>query len=270
MAEAKKQVKKAVKPKVDKVVEKQVEVKEVKVEKKAEKKVFAIEFPSLEEMLEAGAHFGHSVKRRNPKMDEYVYATKNGVQIMDLVKTKAALETACQYLAERVASGANVLLLGTKSQAVEAVREAAEATKMPHIVNRWVGGLFTNWGELKKRIDKLNDMRVKMEAGEYKKYTKKEQVLLAREIERLDRMYGGVAAMKELPKVLFVVDPTRETTAMREAQALGITIVAVVDTNANPEGIKYLIPANDDSLKTVKLLVEAVARAIEAGIKARK
>jgi len=147
------------------------------------------------------------------------------------------------------------------------VREEATRIKTPYIVNRWVGGLFTNWEVLKKRVEKLETMRREMEEGAYKKYTKKEQVLLKRDIERLERMYGGLVGMKELPKVLFVVDPTREDTAMREARATGVKVVAIIDTNGDPEGLERIIPANDDSLKTVKIIVKAVAASIESGMK---
>lgn len=256
--------KKAVKPAKTTKVPKTTQVPVEATPKKEAASIVAL--PSLTDLLEAGAHFGHSVKRRNPKMDKYVYATKNGVQILDLVKTRACLEDACSYLAERASVG-YVLVLGTKGQAVNIVRNESLRIGTPYIVNRWVGGLFTNWSEVKKRIDKLSDMRIKQEAGDYKKYTKKEQVLLSREIERLDRLFGGVVAMKELPKALFVVDPIREVTAVREALALNIPIVAVADTNCDPTGLTKVIPANDDSLRTVELLVTAVNGAIAQGMK---
>lgn len=225
------------------------------------------QFPSLQEMLEAGVHFGHAVKRRNPKMDGYVYTVRNGVQIFDLVKTKTALEEACAFITEIVAKGEQVLLLGTKGQAVEVIKSEAERLAVPHITTRWVGGLFTNWDQLKNRIHKLVDMRKKMEAGDYKKYTKKEQVLLKREIDRLERMYGGLVSLEKLPAVLFVVDPTREVTAIREAMARQIPIVAICDSNCDPRGITKVIPANDDALKSVVMLTKAVTAAVEQGLK---
>ncbi|KKU89123.1 MAG: 30S ribosomal protein S2 [Microgenomates group bacterium GW2011_GWF2_47_9] len=224
-------------------------------------------FPSLKELLEAGAHFGHSVKRRNPRMDEYVYATKNGVQIFDLVKTRQLLEETCQYLEDVTAKGGKVLVLGTKGQAAQVVRETAEAIGTPYIVNRWVGGLFTNWDELKKRIERLIDMKKKFEEGEYKKYTKKEQVLKKREIDRLERMYGGLVSLTKLPDVLFVIDPSREDVAVREAIAVKVPIAAIVDTNCDPTQIEKVIPANDDALKTVDIIVRTIMAAIERGIK---
>lgn len=263
-AKAKTKVKKTVKAK--KVVEPKVEVVVPVV-----KKVMSEEgIPSLKEMLEAGVHFGHSVKRRNPRMDDYVYAIKNGVQIFDLVKTRTALIEACDYVTETVATGAELLLVGTKGQAAETIKSEAERLGVAFITTHWVGGLFTNWEQIKTRVDKLVDMKKKFESGEYKKYTKKEQVLLKREMDRLERMYGGLVTLKGLPKLVFIVDPTREITAMREATHREIPVVAIVDTNGDPTGIAHVIPANDDALKSVVMLVKAVTAAVEKGIKKSK
>lgn len=226
--------------------------------------------PSLKEMLEAGVHFGHSVKRRNPRMDDYVYAIKNGVQIFDLVKTRTALIEACDYVTERLSTGEEILLVGTKGQAAETIKSEAERLGVAFITTHWVGGLFTNWEQIKTRVDRLVDMKKKYEAGEYKKYTKKEQVLLKREIDRLERMYGGLVTLKGLPKLVFIVDPTREITAMREATHRAIPVVAIVDTNGDPTGIAHVIPANDDALKSVVMLVKAVTAAVEKGLKKSK
>lgn len=226
--------------------------------------------PSLKEMLEAGVHFGHSVKRRNPRMDDYVYAVKNGVQIFDLVKTRLALIEACDYVTETIATGADVLFVGTKAQAAETIKSEAERLGVAFITTHWVGGLFTNWEQIKTRVDKLVDMKKKYNEGEYKKYTKKEQVLLKREIDRLERMYGGLVTLKGLPKLVFIVDPTREITAMREATHRAIPVVAIVDTNGDPTGIARVIPANDDALKSVVMLVKAVTAAAERGLKLAK
>lgn len=270
---------KAVKPKAEKVV-KTISVVETviapaePVVPKTEKVATAIKtvpnadaLPSLTEMLEAGVHFGHSVKRRNPRMDDYVYAVKNGVQIFDLVKTREALMIACNYLAETVAKGGQVLLVGTKSQAVETIKTEAERLGLPFITTRWIGGLFTNWEQIKGRIARLLEMRSKYESGEYKKYTKKEQVLLKREIDRLERMYGGLVLLTKLPDVIFVVDPTREVTAMHEAIAKEMPIVAICDTNCDPTDIAHVIPGNDDALKSVVMLITAVTQSIEKGLK---
>lgn len=260
--------------KVAEVVEKKVveEVKAPVVEKKVEvKEVKEFEsLPSLKDMLEAGVHFGHSIKRRNPRMDEYVYAVKNGVQIFDLVQTRSMLSDACNYLVDVVAKGGEVLLVGTKAQAADTIKSEAERLGVAFMTTHWVGGLFTNWEQIKTRVDKLIDMKKKFEAGEYKKYTKKEQVLLKREIDRLERMYGGLVTLKGLPKAVFIVDPTREITAMREATHREIPVVAIVDTNGDPTGIAKVIPANDDALKSVVMLVMAVTAAVEKGLKLNK
>lgn len=253
----------------EKVVSKPVKVVEAKVE--APKVVKEFEgLPSLKDMLEAGVHFGHSVKRRNPRMDDYVYAVKNGVQIFDLFKTRQALSDACNYLVEVIASGAEILLVGTKGQAAETIKSEAERLGVAFITTHWVGGLFTNWEQIKTRVDKLIDMKKKFDEGEYKKYTKKEQVLLKREMDRLERMYGGLVTLKGLPKVVFIVDPTREITAMREATHRGIPVVAIVDSNGDPTGIAKVIPANDDALKSVVMLCLAVTAAVEKGLKLAK
>jgi small subunit ribosomal protein S2 len=272
---------KAVKPKAEKkvtekvakVVEKPVEAttpapEKVETPKEVVAKAAPITtegLPSLTDMLEAGVHFGHSVKRRNPRMDDYVYAVKNGVQIFDLVKTRDALAVAAGYLTETVAKGAQVLLVGTKSQAVDTIKSEAERLGLPFITTRWVGGLFTNWEQIKGRIARLLEMRQKFEAGEYKKYTKKEQVLLKREADRLERMYGGLVLLTKLPDVVFIVDPTREVTAMHEAISKEMPIVAICDTNCDPTDIQYVIPGNDDALKSVVMLITAVTGAIEKG-----
>jgi small subunit ribosomal protein S2 len=273
---------KAVKPKAEKIVKapkvttpevavpEPVVPQEEKVSSPAKLVTNVDGLPSLTDMLEAGVHFGHSVKRRNPRMDDYVYAVKNGVQIFDLVKTREALTAACTYLTETVAKGGQVLLVGTKGQAVETIKTAAERLGLPFITTRWVGGLFTNWEQIKGRIARLLEMRQKYEAGEYKKYTKKEQVLLKREIDRLERMYGGLVLLTKLPDVVFVVDPTREVTAMHEAITKEMPIVAICDTNCDPTDIAYVIPGNDDALKSVVLLITAVIGAIEKGQKLAK
>ena len=264
--------------KVPKVVEvKEEKVAEVVVEKKVDKVAEAPKvvkefekLPSLKEMLEAGVHFGHSIKRRNPRMDDYVYAVKNGVQIFDLVQTRKALSDACNYIVQVMADGGQILLVGTKAQAADTVKAEAERLGVAFMTTHWVGGLFTNWEQIKTRVDKLIDMKKKYEAGDYKKYTKKEQVLLKREIDRLERMYGGLVTLKGLPKAVFIVDPTREITAMREATHREIPVVAIVDTNGDPTGIAHVIPANDDALKSVVMLVTAITAAVEVGLRKAK
>lgn len=228
------------------------------------------DFPSVKQLLEAGAHFGHVIKRWNPKMDKYIYDGRNGIHLFDLFITREKLVEACEYLEEAVATGKTVAFVGTKGQAVELLKSEAVRLGIPYVVNRWVGGTLTNWDEIKKRIDTLASMREKMEKGEYDKYTKKEKVVIKRDIERLERMYGGIADLKTIPDILFVVDPNRENTAVREAMGKGLTIVALADTNADPDDVDYIIPANDDALKSVKLVIMSVVKAVEAGQKKMK
>lgn len=241
----------------------------VKTEEK-EKVATTYHFPELKEMLEAGVHFGHSVKRRNPRMDEYVYAVKNGVQIFDLIKTHAKLTEACEYLKEVASKGGQILLVGTKGQAAPTIKAEAERIGLPYISLRWIGGLFTNWEMLKGRVNRLVEMRKAFETGAYNKYTKKEQVVLKKEMDRLERMYGGVVNLTDLPAAIFIVDPTRETTALHESLLRKVPVVAICDSNCNPDGIARVIPANDDALKSVVMLVTAVTHAIEDGIKTAK
>ncbi len=229
-----------------------------------------VELPEVKQLLEAGAHFGHAVKRWNPKMANYIYAERNGIHIIDLFKTITQLEKACLFLQQAAAKNKRIVMIGTKSQAVEVVKTEAERIGVAYVINRWVGGTLTNWSQIKSRIDLLKDMRQTMAKGGYKQYTKKEQVLKSREIERLERMYGGLVDLKDKPEILFIVDPNREKTAIKEANDVGATVVAIADTNADPEAIDYLIPANDDALKSVRLIVETIAKAIEAGKKGVK
>lgn len=223
--------------------------------------------PDVKELLAVGAHFGHSIKRWNPKMDKYIYEARGGVHIFDLFKTRDTLEKAVLYLIDNVAEGKNVIFVGTKGQAVEAIAEEAKKLGISYVTNRWIGGTLTNWGEIKGRIDHLIDMREKMESGGYDKYTKKEKVVLKREMERLDRLFGGLIDLKVVPDIMFVVDPKREKTAVAEARVMGVTVIALADSNADPDMIDYLIPANDDAIKSVELFIRAISDAVEEGQK---
>jgi len=222
---------------------------------------------TLKELLEAGAHFGHQARRWNPKMKKYIYGERGGVHILDLVQTKQGLDEAVEYVKKMVGEGKVILFVGTKRQAAGIVKDRAVAVGMPYLTQRWVGGLLTNWQEISKRIRKLHEMKEKREKGEYKVYTKKEQLLLDREIAKLDKFLGGVAALEKLPDALFVVDTHREEVAVLEANRMGIPVVGIVDTNADPEKIDYIIPSNDDAVKAVELIVRSVAEAIESGSK---
>lgn len=225
------------------------------------------EIPSLPQLLEVGAHFGHVARRWNPKMAPYIYDERKGVHIFDLVKTQESLEKACDFLQDVVSKGGQVILVGTKAQAVEVIREESARVGIPYVITRWIGGTLTNWEQIKKSIDSLVEMRKKMAEGGYDKYTKKERVLFKREIDRLERLYGGLVNIKGMPAVIFIVDPNRESVAIKEAQTVGVKTVAIVDSNGDPEGINYVIPANDDALKSVKLIVKTITVAIEEGMK---
>lgn len=219
----------------------------------------------LKELLEAGSHFGHQTTRWNPKMRPYIFAAKDGVHIFDLAKTKEGLEEAAAYIEAAVAKGGKVLFLGTKKQAKEIVENAAKKAQMPYVIERWMGGTITNWEQIKRSIDKLADMKVKREAGEYKEYTKKEQLLMDREIIRLEKFFGGLSDLEKLPEVLFIVDVRKEFTAALEAKRRGVKVVAMVDTNGNPDLVDFVIPVNDDATKSIELVVDTISQAIEEG-----
>ncbi|MBI2587433.1 30S ribosomal protein S2 [Candidatus Amesbacteria bacterium] len=218
---------------------------------------------TLKDLLEAGCHFGHQARRWNPKMKKYIYGERGGVHIIDLVQTKKSLDDACGWVKKLASEGKTVLFVGTKRQAAGGVGEQAIRVGMPYLTQRWVGGLLTNWQEISKRIKKLHDMKEKREKGEYKVYTKKEQLLLDREIAKLEKFLGGVAGLEKLPDALFVVDTHREEVAVLEANRMGIPVVGVVDTNADPEIVDWVIPSNDDAVKAIELIVRTIADAIE-------
>ena len=219
----------------------------------------------LKELLEAGCHFGHQTRRWNPKMKPFIYTTRNGVHIFDLAITSQKLAEACEFVRDLVAKGGKICFVGTKRQAVAIVKEEAEKCGMPYVVERWLGGTITNWQQIKKSIDKLVEMREKREKGEYKKYTKKENILINREINRLERFFGGLVGLKKVPEAIFVVDVVRESTAVKEARLRGVPVVAIVDTNGDPDLVDWVIPANDDAVRSIKLIVSKIAEAVEEG-----
>lgn len=231
--------------------------------KKPKKKVsFEVD---LEKLLQAGVHFGHQAKRWHPKMAAYIWTTRDGVHIFDLVKTAECLRRAAQFVKERVASGDSIIFVGTKRQARAIIKEEATRCGAYYISERWLGGLITNWNQVKKSIDKLVEMKEKKKAGEYEKYTKKENILIDREISRLERFFGGLVGLEGIPEVIFVVDISREKAAVKEAKEKGVKVVALVDTDSNPEVVDYLIPGNDDAVRSVKLIVSTMADAVEEG-----
>ena len=217
---------------------------------------------TLEQLMEAGCHFGHQVRRWNPTMAKYIYGDRNGVHIFDLVKTKEGLDAALEFLHGLAKEGKTVLFLGTKRQAADEVRRIATEVGMPYLSVRWPGGLFTNFAQLQKSVRRMVDLKEKRDKGELKKYTKREQLLLDREIAKLEKTFSGIASMNKLPDALFVVDTHKEEVAVREAIAAKIPVVGIVDTNANPNIVDYVIPANDDADKSLKLILEAVGSAL--------
>lgn len=222
---------------------------------------------SLDELLEAGAHFGHQARRWNPKMAEYIYGEENGVHLFDLTKTKPMLEAALEFIKQAAKEGKTVLFLGTKKQIKEKIKEVAEACGSPYVSERWLGGTISNFDQMKKSIKKLQDLKIDMAEGAFNKYTKKERLLIDREITRLERFFGGLKGMQAVPDVLFVIDTKREFGAVREAKAKGVQVVGVVDTNADPEPIDYVIPMNDDAARAVSFVLDLVKEAVLEGKK---
>lgn len=223
----------------------------------------------LQELLEAGAHFGHQVRRWNPRMKQYIYAARDGVHVFDLTITAAQLDEACEFVKELVAQGKTVVFVGTKRQAKAIVREEAAKVGAPLVSERWLGGMITNWEEISKRIKKLVEMKKKREAGEYDHYTKKERVLLDREISRLERFFGGIVELNQIPDALFVIDVNKEKVAVAEALQRGVKVVAMVDSNGDPTGVDKVIPANDDAVRSIKYIVTRIADAYAEGKKMR-
>ncbi|MBI4059374.1 30S ribosomal protein S2 [Candidatus Microgenomates bacterium] len=221
----------------------------------------------LEELLEVGAHFGHRADRWNPKIASYLFGIQDGIHIFDLEKTHTLLTTALAELKNRASLGQTILFVGTKPQAQEVIKKVSGMVGMPYIEKRWIGGLFTNWDHIKKSVEKLAKMKTEREAGEYKQFTKREQLLLDREISKLERIFGGIAGLTKLPDILVIVDVNREMTAVLEAKRLNVPIVAIVDSNADPNLVDFPIPANDDSIKAVEYIINKLGEAIAQGQK---
>lgn len=222
---------------------------------------------SLDALLEAGAHFGHQTRRWNPKMEEYLYGEENGVHLFDLTKTKPRLEEALDFLKKSASEGKIILFLGTKKQIKDKIIEVGTVAASPYVSERWLGGTISNFDQMRRSLKKLEEMKAKMAAGEYGKYTKKERLLIDREIARLERFFGGLKGMDKVPDVLFVVDTKREFGAVREANAKGVKVVGVVDSNADPEPVDYVIPMNDDAARAVNYVLDLVKEAVLEGKK---
>ena len=222
---------------------------------------------SLNDLLEAGCHFGHQKRRWNPAMTRFIYGERDGVHIFDLAKTKLGLEQACEFAKNTAASGGKILFVATKRQAADFVKNEAIRVGMPYITVRWMGGFLTNYGHLSKSMKKLADDKTKREAGDFKKYTKKERLLIDREIAKLEKFFSAVMDLPGMPAALFVVDTHREDVAVREGFRMGVPVIGIVDTNSDPTMVEHVIPANDDAVKSIELIVKTVADAIEEGKK---
>jgi small subunit ribosomal protein S2 len=228
---------------------------------------------SLEKLIQTGAHFGHQVKRWNPKMKPYIYEEKDGIHIFDLIKTKQLLEEALEFLYQSSREGKRVLFVGTKKQAKEKIGEVAQKSGSFYVKERWLGGTLTNFDQIHNSWRKLVDMKKKKEEGEYKGRTKKELLLIDRDIERMERFFGGLVGMEQKPDILVVVDVKRERTAVKEAQYTQVKLIALVDTNGDPTNINYPITMNDDATKAIDYVLDLMAESIvkgQAAIKDKK
>ena len=220
---------------------------------------------SMKQLLEAGVHFGHQTRRWNPKMAKYIFTERNGIYIIDLQKTVKKVDEAYNFLRSVAEEGKSVLFVGTKKQAQEAIKEEALKADMYYVNERWLGGMMTNFRTIRKRIDRMEQLKTMQEDGTFDLLPKKEVVKLELEMAKLDKYLGGVKNMKTLPKAMFIVDPHKERIAVAEARKLNIPIVAIVDTNCNPDEIDYVIPGNDDAIRAVKLIAGAMADAVLEG-----
>ena len=220
---------------------------------------------AMKQLLEAGVHFGHQTRRWDPRMAEYIFQARNGIHIIDLQKTSKKLDEAYSFMREQAEEGKTVLFVGTKKQAQECMKEAALKCGMYYVDQRWLGGMLTNFGTIKTRIQRLKDLETMAEDGTFDVLPKKEVILLKKEMEKLEKNLGGIKDMEELPGVIFLVDPKKERIAILEAKKLGIPVVGLVDTNCNPEEVDYAIPGNDDAIRAVKLIADVMANAVIEG-----
>ncbi len=217
------------------------------------------------EMLQAGVHFGHQVSRWHPKMAKYIFTERNGVHVIHLEETRRQLEEVLPQIKAMAAEGKQVLFVTTKPQALDIVKEAAESCGMPFLVGRWLGGLLTNFPEMKKLITNYKRLKGEQASGELERYTKKEQVDIAKKLEKMDKMLAGLVNLDKLPDAVFVPAMQREKTTITEAKSMNVPVIAVCDTNANPEKADYVIPANDDAVNAIKMIVTLVAEAAKEG-----
>lgn len=225
---------------------------------------------SMRALLETGVHFGHRTRRWHPKMDPYIFTERKGVHIIDLKQTLAALEEAYDLIRDTVAEGGTVLFVGTKRQAQATIKYEAERCGMPYVNLRWLGGTLTNWQTIRQRIDYLHSLEARRDRGDFDLLPKKEALDKEREIEKLNSRLGGIKELRDIPDLLFVVDIKQEATAVAEADKLGIPIIAMVDTNCNPDVIDYVIPSNDDAIRAIRLITSTMADAVLEGVAQRK
>ncbi|MDF7636866.1 30S ribosomal protein S2 [Leuconostocaceae bacterium ESL0958] len=220
---------------------------------------------TMKELLESGVHFGHQTRRWNPKMAPYIFTERNGIHIIDLQKTVKMVDEAYNFMRNASADGATILFVGTKKQASDAIEEEATRAGQFYINHRWLGGTLTNWNTIKQRIQRLKDLKVMAEDGTFERLPKKEVVLLKKQQDKLEKFLGGIEDMQDLPDVLFVVDPKKEEIAVKEANMLNIPVVAMIDTNADPDVVDVKIPANDDAIRAIRLITSKMADAIIEG-----
>ena len=220
---------------------------------------------AMKQLLEAGVHFGHQTRRWDPRMAEYIFQARNGIHIIDLQKTSKKLDEAYAFLKEQAEEGKTVLFVGTKKQAQDCMKEAAEKCGMYYVNQRWLGGMLTNFKTIRTRVERLKELERMQEDGTFEVLPKKEVIVLKKEMEKLEKNLGGIKEMEQLPGVLFVVDPKKERTAILEAKKLNIPVVGIVDTNCNPQDLDYPIPGNDDAIRSVSLIADVMANAIIEG-----
>jgi len=220
---------------------------------------------SMKQLLEAGVHFGHQTRRWNPKMKKYIYTERNGIYIIDLQKTVRKMEEAYNFVRNLAANGGTILFVGTKKQAQDSVREEAERCGMFYVNQRWLGGTLTNFQTIRKRIERLHELEQMETDGTFDVLPKKEVIRLRKEKQRLEKFLGGIKGMKSLPDAVYIIDPRKEKIAVAEARKLGIPVVAIVDTNCDPDEIDYVIPGNDDAIRAVRLITSKIADAVLEG-----
>ncbi len=224
-----------------------------------------VKVPSIVEMLQSGVHFGHQSSRWHPKMEEYIFTERNGVHVIDLEKTRVKLEEVLKAIHDMAADGKEILFITTKAQARDIVKEAAISCGSPYLVERWVGGLLTNFDEMKKLFKKYNSLKEQQANGELERYTKQERSKITKDLEKMEKTLAGLAHLEKMPDALFVPALQREKTAVNEANRTGVPVIGICDTNANPSKAEYVIPANDDAVNSIKLMVNLVAEAVKEG-----